>query len=246
MHLLYLDDSGSVNNAADRHIILAGLSVFERIPYWLSSRLDELAAELWPDDPQTLEFRGSDIMAGRKHWRGIPRDVREAAYERALRILTTSREPRLFGAVIHKAAMSPNDPMEFAFEQVCNRFDRFLGRLHRRNDTQRGLIVLDESAHETALQRLAREFRAVGHRWGGLHNLSEVPLFVDSRATRMIQYADLIAFALRQYHERGNAKLFDIISGKFDSEGGVVHGLVHFTPPDLVCNCFSCRQRRRI
>jgi hypothetical protein len=245
MHLLYLDDSGFVNNAADRQIVLAGLSVFERIPYWLSSRLDELAAELWPDHPQALEFRGSDIMSGRKHWRGIRRDAREAAYERALRILTTSRERRLFGAVIHKAAMSPNDPMEFAFEQVCNRFDRFLGRLHRRNDTQRGLIVLDESAHETALQRLAREFRAVGHRGGGLHNLSEVPLFVDSRATRMIQYADLIAFELRQYHERGNAQFFNIIAEKFDNEGGVVHGLVHFTPQDLVCNCFSCRQRRR-
>lgn len=245
MHLLYLDDSGSVKNASDRHIILAGLSVFERVPYWLSARLDELAHELWPDSPQSLEFRGADIMSGRKHWRGIPKDVREAAYERSLRILTASKEPRLFGAVIHKAAMSPNDPMEFAFEQVCNRFDRFLGRLHQRNDTQRGLIVLDESTHETTLQRLAREFRTSGHRWGELHNLSEVPLFVDSRATRMIQYADLIAYALRQYYERGNSKLFDIVSGKFDAEGGITHGLVHFTPSDSVCNCFSCRQRRR-
>lgn len=183
-------------------------------------------------------------MTGRKHWRGIPKDVRHAALERALGIVSASREPRLFGAVIHKAAISPDDPMEFAFEQVCNRFDRYLGRLHRQNDTQRGLIVLDESSHETSLQRLAREFRIEGHRWGRLRNLSEVPLFVDSRATRMIQLADLVAYSLRQYYERGNAHLFDLIAGKFDAEDGVLHGLVHFIPTGEACNCYSCRRRR--
>jgi hypothetical protein len=245
MRLLYLDDSGAVGNASDRHIILAGLAVFERVPYWLSGRPDDLAKELWPEAPYNLEFRGGDIWTGRKHWRGIGKAERHAAFERTLNILRESREPRLFGAMIHKAAISPDDPMEYAFEQVCNRFDRFLGRLHRSNDTQRGLIVLDESSHETSLQRLARNFRHDGHRWGKLRNLSEVPLFVDSRATRMIQYAGLIAYSLRQYYERGNAQPFDIISSKFDSEGGVMHGLVHVIPQDEGCNCLACRGRRR-
>lgn len=245
MHLLYLDDSGSVANGADRHLILAGLSVFERIPYWLSSQLDSIAAEVWPQAPHMLEFRGGDIFSGRKHWRGIGKTDRHAAYERALSLIRDSRETRLFGAVIHKTAIAPTDPMEFAFENVCNRFDRFLGRLHQRNDTQRGLIVLDESSHETSLQRLSREFRTDGHRWGRLRNLAEVPLFVDSRATRMIQYADLVAYALRQYYERGNARPFDIIADKFDAEGGMMHGLVHFIPPDEQCGCFACRNRPR-
>jgi hypothetical protein len=30
-----------------------------------------------------------------------------------------------------------------------NRFDRFPGRLHRNNDTQRGLVILDETSYET-------------------------------------------------------------------------------------------------
>ncbi len=58
-HLLYLDDSGSVGNAAEKHIILAGLSVFERMPHWLSRALDNVAKEVWPTDPQNLEFRGA-------------------------------------------------------------------------------------------------------------------------------------------------------------------------------------------
>jgi hypothetical protein len=43
MHLLYLDDSGSVGNPQDRHIILAGFSIFEREGHWLSKNMDELA-----------------------------------------------------------------------------------------------------------------------------------------------------------------------------------------------------------
>jgi hypothetical protein len=100
MYLLYLDDSGSVRNPEDRHIVLAGLAVYERQPHWFSSRLDTIAERVWPSNPQGLEFRGTDILAGKKHWKAV-----------------------LFGAVVHKAAISPNDPMEYAFEQVCNRFD---------------------------------------------------------------------------------------------------------------------------
>jgi hypothetical protein len=62
VHLLYLDDSGSVKNADDHHLILAGGAVFERRPFWFSRQLDELAGEIAPQAPQALEFRGSDIL----------------------------------------------------------------------------------------------------------------------------------------------------------------------------------------
>lgn len=133
--------------------------------------------------------------------------------------------------------------MEFAFELNCNRFDRMLGRFHKQGNTQRGLIVLDESSYETSLQGLARDFRKHGHRWGNLHNIAEVPLFVDSRATRLIQFADLIAYALRRYYEFGEDDLSDIIKHKFDAVGGIIHGLSHFTPADQPCGCYCCRQR---
>lgn len=245
MHILYLDDSGAVKNPADNHIILAGLAVFERVPHWFSRSLDNLAKDIWPTDPEHLEFRGVDILSGRKQWRGVNRDRRTAAYQEALTILSTSARVRLFGAAIHKARVAqlnpPEDPMEYAFEQVASRFDMMLGRLHKGGDTQRGLIVLDKSAYETSLQTLSVNFRKIGHRWGQLRNLSEVPLFVDSRATRMIQFADLVAHAVRRYYEKGDATYFDIIKGKFDAEGGVLHGLTHFTPLGTQCNCFACK-----
>lgn len=243
MHLLYLDDSGSVGNAGESHFILAGLAVPERVPHWLSASLDRIAEGLWPDNPNGLEFRGSDIFGGRRHWRGIDRSKRLLAYEDILRQLANHRDVRLFGAAVHKGARSPEDAVEYAFEQLCNRFDRFLGRMHKNGNTQRGLIILDESANETTLQRLSRDFRDVGHRWGKLHNIAEVPLFVDSRATRMVQLADLIAYALRQYYEKNEPRYFDLISGSFDREGDVCHGLTHYMPRDAGCPCPACRAR---
>lgn len=244
MYLLYLDDSGSVKNPGDRHIVLAGLAVFERQPHWFSKRLDDMAAQLWPSEPSALEFRASDIVGGKKQWRGIPKDERIAAYRDVLTVLGHSKQARLFGAAVHKAAVSPGDPMEYAFEQICNRFDRFLGRLHRKNDTQRGLIVLDESSYETSLQGLARNFRTIGHRWGQLYNLTDVPFFVNSRATRMIQYADMVAYAVRRYYENGDDTFFEKIARSFDAEGGVIHGLTHHIPVTSACGCLVCRQRK--
>jgi hypothetical protein len=68
--------------------------------------------------------------------------------------------------------------------------------------------------------------------------------FASSKATRMLQYADLIAYAVRKYYENGDSTYFDLISHRFDAEGGVIHGLTHYTPPGANCNCICCRQRR--
>lgn len=244
MHLLYLDDSGSVSNRDDEHIILAGLSVFERQVHWHLKMLDAIAEEICPDEPEKLEFRGGDVIVGKKRWRAIDKTRRIQAYKDALRIIGNSRHANLFGAAIYKAAVSPDDPMERAFEQLCNRFDRFLHRLHKRGDTQRGLIILDKSSYETSLQKLAIEFRTIGHKWGQVYNLCDVPLFVDSMATRMIQFSDLIAHAVRRYYEKNDATYFDLFSHKFDNDGGVMRGLVHVIPPSRGCGCLSCRQRR--
>jgi len=49
--------------------------------------------------------------------------------------------------------------------------------------------------YKNTLQNLAQGFRESGTRWGKLRNLAEVPLFVDSRMSRIIQLADLVAWA---------------------------------------------------
>ena len=102
----------------------------------------------------------------------------------------------------------------------------FLGRLHRQNkDSQRGLILFDKSATEQRIQTLAREFKYSGHSFGVTRNYAEVPVFVDSRASRLIQLADLVAYAIFRKFEHSDARFFEVIEHCFDSEGGVTHGL---------------------
>ncbi len=135
--------------------------------------------------------------------------------------------------------------MEIAFEDLCSRFDMYLSRLRAGGDRQRGLLILDESSHETTLQRMAREFRTLGTRWGVIRNLAEVPLFVDSKASRLVQLADHVAYAVFRRYNAHDARYFDVISSKFDAADGVIHGLSHKVV-DPHCMCIACMSRRGV
>ncbi len=227
MYLLYLDDAGSVANNTDRFVALAGIAVFERQVHFLNRHLDDLAERIAPGRGMEIEFHASQILAGGKPWRklGHPPE-RRRHYADALSIFDRLQGKRaLFGAVVEKTAVSPQDALEYAFEQVISRFDRFLGRMHRANNTQRGLLILDNSTLETRLQALTRDFKLNGHRWGRLQNLVDVPFFVDSKASRAVQYADLVAHALWRAKERDDDEFMRLIETAFDAEGGVRHGL---------------------
>lgn len=226
MYLLYADESGSIHDANQHYFVLAGFCVFERQGYWIEKELDQIAARFNPADPGTVELHGNPMLSGRGMWRQYPRDDRAKGIEDCLNIFVASHPSnRLFASVIKKTVISPQDPVECAFEQLSSRFDYYLTRLHRNGDTQRGVIIFDKSTYETTIQSLARDFRTIGHQWGIIRNFSEVPLFLDSRASRLIQLADIIAYAIFRHFERNDSRFFSIIQNRFDSEGGIVHGL---------------------
>ena len=121
---------------------------------------------------------------------------------------------RAFAVVVDKHVDSTTDAVAYAFEEICNRFNLFLARLWRNGEGQhRGLIVMDKWHYEEALQRLSRRFR-----WGSLR-LAEVPLFVDSVASRLIQLADLLAWAVWRRYEHNDPRYFDRVIHRFDNEG---------------------------
>jgi hypothetical protein len=226
VHLLYLDDSGNANDASQHFFVLAGISVFERQGHWLSERLDAIAARFNPADPGSIELHGSPMLTGAKFWRSVPKAARVEAMKDALGILASSHvSNRAFGVAVRKAAISPRDSVEYAFEQLSSRFDQYLMRRFKGGDTQRGLIIFDKSVREASIQNLAIGFKKNGHSRGVLRNMAEVPVFLDSRNSRLVQLADLIAYALYQKYERSNPEFFDIIAPRFDTSGGIVHGL---------------------
>jgi hypothetical protein len=226
MYLLYSDESGTTHDASQQYFVLAGFCVFERQGFWISSELDKIAARFNPADPASVELHGSPMLAGRGMWRGYPKQQREQAVEDILTVFMASHQSnRLFASVIKKVSVSPNDPVEVAFEQLASRFDQYLMRLHKAGNTHRGLIIFDKSTYETTIQSLATDFRTIGHTWGIIRNFAEVPLFLDSRASRLIQLADVIAHSIFRHFEKGDSRFYALIRSGFDSEGGIIHGL---------------------
>ena len=247
MYLLYLDESGDVTRSSEKHFVLAGIAVFERQVHWLQKGLDDLVATIGHPEPSSLELHGNAIWGGRKGswWRKLPLEKRRAVITDGLKsaqsLLPAQR--RLFGVAVDKDALSLEDPVEYAFLQIAQRFNLFLQRRRHRREPQMGLIVMDDSSYETRLQSLASRFNTSNHQWGTMTNLADVPFFVDSKVTRGIQYADLVAYAMWRKYERGDSDFFDVIADWFDSEGGVVHGLHHYRNRDEPCDCPACLSR---
>lgn len=251
MFILYIDGSGSASNPQETYFILAGVAVFERQIFHMIKELDDLVDSFGLGPAEDIELHGSPMYGGsRSPWRAIQRPQRVEYMQQALNILVrASQSVRAFGVAVDKGAREPADPVEYAFEEIFNRFNlylsrRFQSRGGRDEDKQKGLIVMDESHYEQPLQALARNFRIRGTRWGNLRNMAEVPLFVDSRASRLIQLADLVAYAMWRRYEYQDGRFFDPITPRFDRDGGVLHDLVHYKSPSDECFCPACMSRQ--
>lgn len=229
VHLLYLDDSGSPGDPNQKYFVLAGFSVFERQGFWLSEKLDHIVAGYSHLVPASTELHGSPLRNGTKEWKCVPSRIRTKILKDSLSVIARSHKSNRIFAVAVRKDRAPKDPVEFCVEQLCNRFDRYLRRLYLRGDPQRGMILFDKHVSERAIQNLASDFRSVGHSWGVVTNLADVPVFLDSKASRLIQLADLIAYSVFRNFEHNDSQFFDIISHRFDSDMGNVHGLVHYT-----------------
>lgn len=241
MYLLYVDESGDQLNPEDQHFVLAGIAVFERQTYWLSQQLDALETTIFGPPPgrdqapspfrRPVEFHASSIHARRNapwdtlSWQDSARILGQMA-----RLVADSHEScTLFGIVVHKPSYTEEDPIITAFNELSRRFDLYLACLHSQGNTQRGLMVFDESRHEQRLQALLRSYAQQGGPFGRVRNFSDVPFFADSGSSRLLQLADFIAWATFRRFQKAVTNYFDQIVGRFDSEGNRMHGLFHMT-----------------
>jgi len=201
-----------------------------------------------PNNPGAIEFHASEIFRGKAPpWNGIKRAERIQIIKDILGVLADDHHGTVaFACAVDKASYPNDDPMELAFEDLCKRFDIHLNRKYSATQEKaRGLIILDESTYETTLQNLAKNFREIGTRWGVVNNMVDVPLFVDSRASRAIQLADHVAYSVFRRYQAGDTKYLDLVASKFDAESGTIHGLVHKQTRNSDCMCPACLSRRR-
>lgn len=259
IHILYLDDSGSASNANEEYFVLGGVCVPERSLRWLAYELEKLASSLAASvpgsTPDSIELHAADIFSGRSGvWRQFTdRPARIAIIKRVLSVLDNAYPDMItFACAIHKPS-NVGDPVRQAFEEITSRFDLYLKRLNsapsvkeRREEEHRGLIVMDKSTYEISLQALAAAFRQEGNRWGQyLTGICEVPFFVDSKSSRIVQLADHVAYAVFRRYNASDLTYYNCIEGRFDQEDGIIHGLVHRKPKGQVCTCPACLSKAR-
>ncbi len=246
MYLLYLDDAGSPGNAVENYFVLGGVCVYEAQVEWFSREIDKLAAPYNAIAPEDVEFHASTIFSRREDpWKSLSIDEARGALKSVLNVVSESyNSTRLFACAIEKQHYPGRDIVEMAFEDLCRRFDLFLSRRKASGDAQRGMIILDKTTRETSLQKLSREFRKVGTQWGVLKNIADTPFFVDSRASRLVQIADHVAYSVFRRYNAGDAQYFDLIAHRFDAEDNVIHGLAHKHAEHHACTCPSCLSRR--
>lgn len=255
LHLLYLDDAGSPSNRNEEYFVLGGVCIPEYSVRWLSAELDKLAKTIDSDAPESVEFHASAIFSGqRSPWNTFhKREERIAILKSVLNTLRAANPHVItFACAIHKASVA-GDVVQGAYEEISSRFDLYLARLNstpgirsKEEDKHRGLVIMDKTAYEASLQTLAASFRRDGNRWGKqLRNIAEVPLFVDSKATRNIQLADHIAYSVFRRYNAHDLTYFNCIEGRFDQEDGIIHGLVHRKPASMTCTCPACLTKAR-
>jgi Protein of unknown function (DUF3800) len=261
MYLLYLDESGT--HGGSPGYLLSGIAVHEHDVYHLQQRLETMLQAKLPAGMAAVDFElhGSEIKTPANYRRrgrppspweqfdyGFRIDVLRSAYSALARYerVDGAYPCVLFGAVVDRYYA---DRKRRAYEEVLHRFDEMLGRQARAaGEHQRGIVIHDESSLEPNVQEWTQRWREVSGRIPGrLTHIVDVPFFADSRASRMIQAADLVTFALWRFYglPRSDTTWIDPLWSMFDSVDGKMHGLIHVSPSFRTgdCGCRPCQAR---
>jgi hypothetical protein len=248
VYLLYLDESGRATAAYENYFVVGGIALHEEDCYPLARAIDKRLSRLLPSEPG-LELHASRIWSARSEWSHVDRPTRIAILETIFRDIVAWRSPAgrsatLFAVAVKKADFAAS-PIELAHQEIFKRFDAFLTRLHHQGQSHRSLVIADNNeAYEKLLQGEFLAWKSGRTRYGRLHSFADVPLYVDSKASRLVQLADFVAWATWHYYENNHVQWMQLVNPAFDSEGGVQHGLVHLSGAHKRCLCVPCVSRR--
>jgi hypothetical protein len=259
VYLLYVDESGT--HGGSPAYFLGGIAIHEHDVYHVQQRLETTLQAKLPAGHAAIDFElhGAEIKSPQNRrspspWEqfgyGFRLDVLRRAYNAiaSYECVDTQYPCALFGAVVDRHY---RDRRRRAYEEVLHRFDEMLTRPSREGgEHQRGIVIHDESTlrMEANVQAWTQRWREVAGRIPGrLGHIVDVPFFADSRASRAIQAADLVTFALWRYYglPTSDATWIDPLWSAFDSADGQMHGLVHVNPHFRTgdCGCPPCRAR---
>ncbi len=236
--------------------ILAGIAVHEQDAHRVQERFAGPLSKLpGSPDPRDYELHATEIVTPRAGtgWHAVSPQVRFDILRAGFQVLATyqcvdgARSPAFFGAVVERA--SYHDYEQRAWDEVLHRFDEMLTRrgIESSGRHERGIVIHDRHATERTVQNWAEHWRMLESRIGTLTHLADVPFFADSKASRLLQAADFVAYALWRYYglPTSDDRAITDLWPHFDHAEGKMHGLIHVSPGFSAgtCACPPCASR---
>lgn len=249
MFLLYLDESGPLGDPESAHVVVAGLAVHESLVRRLAREVTAVIARHLDEHLQRVEFHAQHIRQGSKAFHGIPANVRMALLRDMSAVASDFHlaHPQLFAAFAicrEPGAIPGAAPVDRIFEEILAKFQAFIRHAGPfRHDL--GLVLCDKAKHEAVIQPRVGDWLSNGFRLGRLSRIADVPYFADSRASRLIQLADLVAHAVWRAYEKNDADLLDLLLPAFSrGQEQRLDTFSHLTGRRAVCDCHPCSSRR--
>lgn len=245
--MLYIDESGDPNGwQAQRTFVLAGVAIHEGQIYKLTQELEVVQQHYFPGITFPIAFHATDIRRGKRHFADFMPEQREQLLNDLYDIIRNARFPNLIAFATAIDISSVQNSLQVrrdTLQDICQRFNTFLIRQYKANRPSKGLLIIDR-VREGSYRELLADFKKSGTEYGYLGNIVDIPYFARCHETRMLQLADLCAYAVFRYYEHNDSKYIDKIITRFDkrSPGHPPDGLKHITENE--CSCYACSWRR--
>ncbi|MBM4041683.1 MAG: DUF3800 domain-containing protein [Planctomycetes bacterium] len=245
VYLFYVDESGDPHGwESQDNFVLGGVAVHEGQVRRLCAELDAVQKAFFPGIAVPFEFHAQRIHSGKDRFRAMSQERRTELLNTAYDVIARAGFPNLVGFIsaIHVSAVtSPHQALSDCLGDICQRFNTFLVRQYSAGHPDKGLLIMDESGREPRVRELMAEFDQRGTRWGYLGNIIDVPYFADSKHTRPLQLADLLAFAASRYFSSNDDTFLQRVLGRIDRRGptGDRVGLKHLIGADHHCSCMA-------
>jgi len=244
MYLLYTDESGDIANPSDDAFVVGGVAVHEDAVRPFAGEINGTIGNFLSRAQRTAEIHGSPLRWGKGEWKSVTVAKRHALAKALLTIpgawshAGSSSEPRVYVVVVDRGFSQ--SPFETAYGELLHTFDEGLRSGRKTGDPHNGILVADRGKYEKTLQAWVELARARDRRprqdERRLYALCETPFFVDSRSTRLMQMADLIAYSFYRGYQAGDWSWAQVLETALGRDHGQ---LLHLTK-NQTCPCPAC------
>lgn len=245
MYLLYSDESGNIANPADAVFVVGGIAVHEDAVRPLAGQINGILKTFVGRRHAKIEIHGSPMRRGRGDWSAIGVAKRHALAHALLGLVANWQHEGSSSAVEPFAVVIDRNhsqsAMETAYGELLFSFDKYLRQGRRLGEPHNGILVADRCTYERALAawvEVARgRYRRPQQDARRLYALAETPFFVDSRTTRLMQLADLVAHAMFRAYNTDDWTWARTLGPAFSRDAE--RRLLHLTG-DKECSCPAC------